>query len=108
VLLLDAAVRLRFLIGACWFNGALYNLPGKTCGKQFTAAPQTAVFINVAPQLVSSFTHDTVLPTTKLFAQLSRKAGLALGVALLFETLTNLVALVNMLYSLLILFTRAR
>jgi thiosulfate dehydrogenase (quinone) large subunit len=106
VLLLSAAVWIRLLVGAIWLNGALEKLLNPNFPKQFAAALQTGAFINVAPQPVASFMRTTVLPSAELFAQLTRVVELALGMTLLLGLLTNLTALVSILYSLLILFTQ--
>ena len=103
---MNAAVWIRLLLGAIWLNGALEKLLNPNFPKQFAAALQTGAFINVAPTPVASFMRGTVLPNAQLFAQLTRTAELALGVALLLGLLTNLAALVSVLYTLLILFTQ--
>ena len=101
-----AAVWIRLLVGAIWLNGALEKLLNPNFPKQFAAALQSGAFISVAPPPIASFMRTTVLPNAELFAQLTRVAELALGVALLLGALTNLAALGSFLYSLLILFTQ--
>ena len=103
---MSAAVWIRLLAGAIWLNGGLEKLLNPGFPKQFAVALQTGAFINVAPTPVASFMRTTVLPNAELFAQLTRVAELALGLALLLGLLTNLAALISVLYSLLILFTQ--
>jgi thiosulfate dehydrogenase (quinone) large subunit len=106
VLLVNAAVWIRFLTGAIWLNGALEKLLNPGFPKQFAAALQMGGFINGAPSPVASFMRGTVLSNAELFAQLTRIAELALGSALILGLLTNMAALGSVLYSLLILFTQ--
>ncbi|MCA1729286.1 MAG: DoxX family membrane protein [Actinobacteria bacterium] len=106
MLIASAAAWIRLLVGAIWLNGALEKLLNPDFPKQFAAALQTGAFINAAPLPVASFMRTTVLPSAELFAQLTRVAELALGVALVLGLLTNLAAMGSFLYSLLILFTQ--
>lgn len=102
---MNGMVWIRLLAGALWLNGALEKLLNPDFPKQFAAALQMGGFINGAPAPVAVFMRALVLPNAELFAQLTRAAELALGLALVLGLLTNLAALGSVFYSLLILFS---
>ena len=96
----------RIVVGAIWLNGGLEKLLNPDFPQQFRSSLEAGGYINAAPPWFQSFMNGTVLPNAELFAQITRFAELALGVALILGLMTNLAAIGSLAFSLMLVFSQ--